>query len=82
MQEENIDEQLNYKLNTSLSLMNNTLHRFETFHMIQNIETNILSYNDITMKKWIKFSQVDLLEECNIYLRMVLYNYNSRYIVF
>ncbi|XP_025162711.1 kinetochore-associated protein 1 isoform X2 [Harpegnathos saltator] len=59
------------QLNTSLLMINNTLHRLETFQMIQNNEANDTSLNvDTIMNKWIKFSQVNLLDEFNVHLRM------------
>ncbi|KYM77244.1 Kinetochore-associated protein 1 [Atta colombica] len=57
-------------LNTSLSIINDALYRLETFHMIQNTETDTLLNNDASMKEWIRFSQANLLEECTIRLNM------------
>ncbi|XP_014472123.1 PREDICTED: kinetochore-associated protein 1 [Dinoponera quadriceps] len=68
MKRGNADDQLN----ANLSLINNTLHRLETFQMIQDTEADdTSSLNvDTAMNKWIKFSQVNLLHEFNVHLRM------------
>ena len=60
-------------MNTNLSIINDALYRLETFHMIQNTETDTLLNNDANMKEWIRFSQANLLEECTTRLNMVLY---------
>lgn len=45
--------------------------------MIQDTEADDTLLNvDTTMNKWIKFSQVNLLDEFNIHLRMVYDCYN------
>ncbi|EGI62662.1 Kinetochore-associated protein 1 [Acromyrmex echinatior] len=62
----NIDD----SLNTSLSIINDALYRLETFHMIQDTETDTLLNNDASMKEWIRFSQANLLEECTTRLNM------------
>ncbi|KYN35987.1 Kinetochore-associated protein 1 [Trachymyrmex septentrionalis] len=62
----NIDD----SLNTSLSIINDALYRLETFHMIQDTETDTLLNNDASMKEWIRFSQANLLEECTTCLNM------------
>lgn len=69
LQRGNADDQFN----TNLSLINDTLHRLETFQMIQDTESteDTLLNVDATMSKWIKFSQVNLLDEFNVHLRMV-----------
>ncbi|XP_012222587.2 kinetochore-associated protein 1 isoform X1 [Linepithema humile] len=54
----------------SLSLINDALHRLETFELIQDIETDALSSDDAVTKEWIRFSQVNLLKECTTRLRM------------
>ncbi|XP_032665810.1 kinetochore-associated protein 1 [Odontomachus brunneus] len=67
MKTENVDDQLNL----NLSLINDTLHRLETFRMIQDIEVDDTLLNvETIMNKWIKFSQANLLNEFNIHLRM------------
>lgn len=64
----------NDPLNASLSLMNDALHRLETFQIIQDIETDTLSSDDAVTKEWIRFSQINLLKECATRLRMVMYD--------
>lgn len=53
----------NDRLYTNLSLINGTLHRLETFQMLQDVEVDTLLDNDAVMKEWIRFSQRNLLEE-------------------
>lgn len=67
MQRGNTDEQLN----VGLSLINDALHRLETFQLIQDTEIDL--HNDKAMKEWIQFSKADLLDECNVYLSKVCY---------
>lgn len=67
-------------MNTSLSLINDTLHRLETFQIIQDIETDTLSSDDAVTKEWIRFSQINLLKECITRLHMVTYNFSYTYI--
>jgi len=50
-------------LNANLSLINDALHRLETFQILQDIETNILSSDDAVTKEWIRFSQINLLKK-------------------
>lgn len=71
---------MNDSLNTSLSIINDALHRLETFQMIQDTEVDTLLNDDATMKEWIRFSRTNLLEECTTYLSMVLYDFNCTYI--
>ncbi|XP_011344021.2 kinetochore-associated protein 1 isoform X1 [Ooceraea biroi] len=60
----------NDRLYTNLSLINDTLHRLETFQMIQDVEVDTLLDDDAAMKEWIRFSQTNLLEEFMDHLHM------------
>ncbi|XP_076666441.1 kinetochore component rough deal isoform X2 [Andrena cerasifolii] len=58
------DEQLN------LFLINNTLHKLETFHMIWGYQKDSEYYDDDTMREWIRFSRVNFMEEYKTHLSL------------
>jgi hypothetical protein len=68
---QNIEKKnINDRLYTNLSVINDTLHRLETFQMIQNIESDTILDDNAAIKEWIRFSQINLLEEFTNHLRM------------
>ncbi|XP_020293993.1 kinetochore-associated protein 1 isoform X2 [Pseudomyrmex gracilis] len=64
------EEKSTVQFNSQLSLINDTLYRLETFRIIQDNETDMLLKDKAVLKKWIRFSQANLLEECITYLSM------------
>ncbi|XP_078043624.1 kinetochore component rough deal [Augochlora pura] len=59
------DDNLNY-----LDLVNSTLHKLETFHLIWGNKQNFGCYDDDTMKEWIRFSQSNCMGELMSYLNL------------
>ncbi|XP_076239619.1 kinetochore component rough deal [Calliopsis andreniformis] len=53
-----------------LFLINDTLHKLETFHMIWGYQENCEYYNDDIMKKWIRFSRASFIEEYKTHLSL------------
>ncbi|KZC09900.1 Kinetochore-associated protein 1 [Dufourea novaeangliae] len=53
-----------------LCLINNTLHKLETFHLIWGHQKDFDYYDDDTMKEWIRFSRVNFIEEYKTHLSL------------
>ncbi|CAK9795523.1 Kinetochore-associated protein 1 [Anthophora quadrimaculata] len=53
-----------------LYLINDILHKLETFHMIWGYQKNLEYYDNDTMKEWIRFSRTNFMEEYKTYLSL------------
>ncbi|XP_076384930.1 kinetochore component rough deal isoform X2 [Megalopta genalis] len=53
-----------------LDLVNSTLHKLETFHLIWGYRQNFDCYDDDTMKEWIRFSQANCMGEFMSHLNL------------
>ncbi|XP_076628517.1 kinetochore component rough deal [Colletes latitarsis] len=65
---ENISKMKNDEYLDHLFLINNILHKLETFHMIWGYQKDSKCYDDDTMKEWIKFSRANFMEEYKTHL--------------
>ncbi|XP_046140981.1 kinetochore-associated protein 1 isoform X1 [Osmia bicornis bicornis] len=53
-----------------LYLINNMLHKLETFHMIWECKKKSQYYDDVIMKEWIRFQQANFVEEYKTYINL------------
>ncbi|XP_053980593.1 kinetochore-associated protein 1 [Hylaeus volcanicus] len=67
---ETISKMRNNEHQNLLFLINNTLHKLETFHMIWGYCKDSEFYNEDTMKEWIRFSRANFMEEYKTHLSL------------